>query len=727
MVKHTQRNIAFVIFGVIIIGSFIFLANETASGEIDIRLPPPAQLTDAGFEPISLPNQQGTFVEATGINCKVKQTTIVVGQRGNLIGEIDRFDSGGIQGSPFVGLAFTFSLQDEEVSHFQIEPKVFCSEGNNLPVEVFVNQLQVLTNGRFLGTSQTLDTQNIFGSRLLNFGQGQGEQRIEQFIITATELEATLPEQNFPATYDFHVIGTLNVQYRDFPSIVYQIPILFGELQTSYIVNIIKDPFVEPPTPTLVDTDGDGILDSVDQCPTVPETKNGFQDGDGCPDTVPITCGINQMPILDNQGNTVGCTAIIVPPTPLTCQATGDAKLCMIECVNAGNEWKVINGQEVCVQGMTLNGVTITTTSEEIFLSGQLRSRTTVTYTDGSADQIVGDFTTSNFVGQTGQIFPTLELTGSTTGLTEKVVDDITYELFYTFQDTSIAQSISLTDSDIFFRPTVIVSSVQQQVGTNIPQTGDVLGFGSPITQIGSGVILGEITITSETIEALARNAGVTEGQARKINIQLDVMGEFQLTRGSDSQRFGVQDTFIRLIDFTFNNEVVPVTGDGITCPPNTVPRLDSQGETIACDPIEVTTPTCTTPERPQGFRCDQSFIDIFCVGGDTNNCSEPDRDNDGFVDILDNCPNTPSTINEGCPVGQTIDDPPCNSIIDGICVLGDMIFEEDTSGGQVCSILTPQNCTPPPEGELDLNSLLVIGGIGLIIIAIIVVIVRRR
>lgn len=34
----------------------------------------------------------------------------------------------------------------------------------------------------------------------------------------------------------------------------------------------------------LPDTDGDGITDDVDQCPTKPEDMDGFQDTDGCPD-----------------------------------------------------------------------------------------------------------------------------------------------------------------------------------------------------------------------------------------------------------------------------------------------------------------------------------------------------------------------------------------------------------------------------------------------------------
>jgi len=37
------------------------------------------------------------------------------------------------------------------------------------------------------------------------------------------------------------------------------------------------------------DYDGDGINDSGDKCPTRPETDNGFQDSDGCPDVVETT------------------------------------------------------------------------------------------------------------------------------------------------------------------------------------------------------------------------------------------------------------------------------------------------------------------------------------------------------------------------------------------------------------------------------------------------------
>ena len=44
----------------------------------------------------------------------------------------------------------------------------------------------------------------------------------------------------------------------------------------------------DPPSGCPVkDTDGDGLLDDVDQCVEEPETKNGYQDKDGCPDELP--------------------------------------------------------------------------------------------------------------------------------------------------------------------------------------------------------------------------------------------------------------------------------------------------------------------------------------------------------------------------------------------------------------------------------------------------------
>jgi OOP family OmpA-OmpF porin len=44
---------------------------------------------------------------------------------------------------------------------------------------------------------------------------------------------------------------------------------------------------VKPDGCAIKDTDKDGIFDDKDKCPKEPETKNGFEDTDGCPDKIP--------------------------------------------------------------------------------------------------------------------------------------------------------------------------------------------------------------------------------------------------------------------------------------------------------------------------------------------------------------------------------------------------------------------------------------------------------
>ena len=51
--------------------------------------------------------------------------------------------------------------------------------------------------------------------------------------------------------------------------------------------DLLNDQVTSRQSPT--DYDGDGIADANDTCPTRPETTNGFQDGDGCPDVVAST------------------------------------------------------------------------------------------------------------------------------------------------------------------------------------------------------------------------------------------------------------------------------------------------------------------------------------------------------------------------------------------------------------------------------------------------------
>ncbi len=132
------------------------------------------------------------------------------------------------------------------------------------------------------------------------------------------------------------------------------------------------------------------------------------------------------------------------------------------------------------------------------------------------------------------------------------------------------------------------------------------------------------------------------------------------------------------------------------------------------------------TDERPEGFACDETYIDTFCANGNPTDCSEPDRDGDGFVDIVDNCPNTFATSNDGCPQGVTTDPKECEVIIDGICVKGTMVVVPSGGSGGVCSESNPSACNNQ-FGSFDTTTLLILGGVGLIVVGVIVAVVKRR
>ncbi|NVJ10596.1 OmpA family protein [Myxococcus sp. AM001] len=91
------------------------------------------------------------------------------------------------------------------------------------------------------------------------------------------------------------------------------------------------EPSREPPPAAPVDTDGDGLLDPNDACPTEPEDKDGFQDEDGCPDPDNDADGIpdaadacpNEPETLNGFEDTEGCPDVAPPPPPVDTDGDG--------------------------------------------------------------------------------------------------------------------------------------------------------------------------------------------------------------------------------------------------------------------------------------------------------------------------------------------------------------------------------------------------------------------
>ncbi|WP_225888062.1 adventurous gliding motility protein AgmC [Myxococcus xanthus] len=91
------------------------------------------------------------------------------------------------------------------------------------------------------------------------------------------------------------------------------------------------EPSREPKQAAPVDTDGDGILDIDDACPTEPEDKDGFQDEDGCPDPdndadgIPDTADTcpNEPETVNGFEDTDGCPDVAPPPPPVDTDGDG--------------------------------------------------------------------------------------------------------------------------------------------------------------------------------------------------------------------------------------------------------------------------------------------------------------------------------------------------------------------------------------------------------------------
>ncbi|MCV0393633.1 MAG: thrombospondin type 3 repeat-containing protein [Nitrosopumilus sp.] len=122
-------------------------------------------------------------------------------------------------------------------------------------------------------------------------------------------------------------------------------------------VNDIVQPTqtTSPTTDPNLDTDGDGKVDSIDVCPLLPETVNGYNDNDGCPDSLPDTDGDgiidanDSCPIQPENFNGItdsdGCPDS--SPTPLDTDGDGIEDLLDL-CVGEKETFNGVNDGDGC-------------------------------------------------------------------------------------------------------------------------------------------------------------------------------------------------------------------------------------------------------------------------------------------------------------------------------------------------------------------------------------------
>ncbi len=757
MGKHTNRNIGIAVIAIVFGGTigFLIISGEqgitSTTGEVNVVLAPPLRLAPTtttttadptviqpDFIPISLPIGENV-VEVGEISCKIKQSTLVHGVDGRLL---ETIESTGIAGSPFIRLAFVTGTEIE-VASYNVLPKVFCTQANNIPIEVFIKEMQLTVRGDYPNVSQQiLWTQGVTGSRLLNFGTGQGEQTLVNFYVPMNQVEAKLPNQDFTMLMNFEITGTIAVQYSGF-MFEYIIPIYRADMETFDQIDIRKATAVVTPP---LDSDGDKILDSADLCPTEPETFNGFDDADGCPDEVPPT-----EPPID-------------PNPPETCESVNNIDCSKLECESAGGTFVqlpltsiLVSSQGtyckftndpmavVCPDGTLVTSVDrcpalVPVTTEE-FLSGQIRLVGSTIYQDLSQDTFV--IQEGIFFSSIGQIQP-LTVTAVIAGQ-EREIERIEVDVYYIFPNTADAFATTLVDSDLNFRPTVRITLSEQRIGTPfIGTAGDIgetgkqqIPFGTG-TGIGNGFLLSSKAFLARDIQALGTAVDpitadvlIGEGNSAEVKFIVDITGDFTFSRKGQTGDFIINDAFVRFSDVTINNlkgllKPTPCFG-------GQVPTFDVDGQQVACK----------TP--PQGDRdadgvsdsadqCPDVFGTVTNLGCPAPDAKpSPDTDGDGIPDNVDpdidgdGIPNEIDPDIDGDGIPNEDEKPPCEGGLtvigeELICVKGTIVI--GGNNGEVCSLSQPENC---PALPIDFNTLLIIGGIGFVIIGVTVAVLRRR
>ncbi|MEI6426060.1 MAG: PKD domain-containing protein [Candidatus Absconditabacteria bacterium] len=89
---------------------------------------------------------------------------------------------------------------------------------------------------------------------------------------------------------------------------------------------------------SFLDSDNDGIPDNQDLCPLLPETYNGIQDTDGCPEIgVELNCENSQLPTINGDwtnGGASSCGNGLIDAGESCTNCPADAGVCSIHCGN---------------------------------------------------------------------------------------------------------------------------------------------------------------------------------------------------------------------------------------------------------------------------------------------------------------------------------------------------------------------------------------------------------
>ncbi len=325
MVKRKDKPKYYLLGAVVVIAIGIILLVDLddlgniellrGDGAFEFTMPPLASLIPPaerdGFDQIT---NIGTQV-VSGAECKIKHTVTVFDNTG----KITRVEeSRGVIGNPQLQLNTLISDAGTPVGWYSIEPKIFCQvtggESQGITIEQSTLQLRVGDSGRILviknlqtNTVQFINQQTC---QILNPNNLQrcAEKSLGKIIVSANEIDSRLAQSDFTANLQFSVGGDIYTHFND--SFLSDIQLIFPINSSQMRANIPQQVL----SSSELDSDKDGIIDKFDDCPTLKETFNSFNDEDGCPDIAPSDVAT---------GTTIDTNIITEPLNEAQCLALG--------------------------------------------------------------------------------------------------------------------------------------------------------------------------------------------------------------------------------------------------------------------------------------------------------------------------------------------------------------------------------------------------------------------
>lgn len=693
------------------VGTFVQLPGVDASNEKTVELPP---LSFAG----------GYGDNNSAIFAKVKQTTYIIDSDSKIV---NTDQSTAIEGNPL--LAFIDPSSGKSIAGAIVIPKIWIDYTTAFHPEITLDAstLELVVQSQLPnGSWKVTAVKSIQTFANVPFNYGDAELALASFGIDGSDIYDDLPVGDYNTLQRFSVSGNLHMHYTDFPAIKMTIPIGANDLKSWYTAKVTND---NPVT----DTDGDGINDSSDQCPTQPENFNGYQDTDGCADSPPST----EPPSNPTDPD----------PTPIT-----DEQQCALD----GRVWT--NG--VCVDSTSGSG----TGSIETIPFAVVSVKTN--YLDDSSSYRA--FTSSD--GSFDFILNSLIVDGNGR---DKSVGSIVYETFIGSFGSSL-QGYKVSTSDLKYKGTVDIASKQLNVGTKNGAGGTTseakaLSIFDGDTSIKfNGMSVSQATFTSVDIHnAVSSFQGielVPEGSQRSLDFIVDISGSVVLSGPSGNVPLvlsGASTTFegMKLVNQVVakgsgtvydsfdkaslacggSDKVKAIGGGEYSCIGGSTgtkecnddqyvvvientPQCLTKGTTTPGETPRIGEPgveICIDAKNPNGKPCTVEYREIWCNG--TTSCEVPPSKQTPTCDDTASC----------TPVGGDGDGDSCTdtkgfqtqSIAENICINGDDSGPSGGDPGKVCS--STQSCIKDQFG-IDLNDPLTLGVIVIGAIVLLVSVTKR-